>query len=176
MKNIIFSCCCFLISVNSFSQNDKEKKSYIHKNTIYFELGGLSLKPFSLNYDRILFTAENIYFNGTVGFGFGSRDNEKYGLSIPIAFNLSTGLNKKSHFEVGLGITYYESEIDVNQEKIVYGGLKMGYKYQSTSPIFLKIGVNFFGRVYVINDNEIGAFEDFNLIENIAYLSFGYTF
>ena len=176
MKNIIFSLCCFLISINCFSQNNKEKNSSIKKNTIYFELGGLSLNPFSLNYDRVLFNTENVYFTRTIGFGFNPHFEEKYGFSIPLAFNLTTGYNKKNHFELGLGLTYSEFNTDINEEKIIYGGLKLGYKYQSKSPIFFKVGVNIFYRVYVIKDNKISSFEDLNLIENLAYLTLGYTF
>ena len=57
--------------------------------------------------------------NSTVGFGFDSKFNKKQGFSIPISFNLSTGLEKKNHFEVGLGLTYSESKTGYNQEKII---------------------------------------------------------
>lgn len=176
MKNIILF---FILSIciNTFSQKGKNTNFSINKNTVYFETGGLALTPLSINYDRIISKQENIYFNVTTGFGFNNNQSNKRLLSIPFYFNISTGSNKKNHFEIGIGLTYLNNKFKNKTENVIYSGVKIGYKYQSDRPLFFKIGGNFFNRIKTFDKNyKSSPFEDFSLIVNIAYLSLGYSF
>ncbi|WKD86847.1 hypothetical protein KCTC32516_02227 [Polaribacter huanghezhanensis] len=161
-----------------FSQTDKNNYTQPNKNAIYFEIGGLSLKPFSINYDRMLFTSNTVYFNSTIGFGFDNKESvNDSGYSIPVYFNLTTGLHKNNHFEIGIGAIYSNTKKTNDKERIIYGGVKIGYKYQSKNHLFFKTGLNIFSRFYVIEDfNKNNPFKDLRLIGNIFNLSVGYSF
>ncbi|NVK52656.1 MAG: hypothetical protein HWD85_06950 [Flavobacteriaceae bacterium] len=178
MKKLILIQFLFLINFTSiFCQVESTQKTTINRNTFYFEVGGLSVKPFSINYDRFLFSNGNVYFNSTIGFGFPNKDSKVREYSIPFSFNLTTGFNKKNHFELGIGITYSNSDYKNNKEDIIYGGLKLGYKYQSNKHLFFKAGINIFNRIYIIEDeSENDLFQDLHLIGNVFNLSLGYSF
>ncbi|WP_347174504.1 hypothetical protein [Polaribacter uvawellassae] len=167
----------FFFTTSLFSQTDKENFIQPNKNAIYFEVGGLSLKPFSINYDRMLFTSNTVYFNSTIGFGFDNQKKDVNSYSIPLYFNLTTGLHKNNHFEIGIGATYSNTKKTNDEETIIYGGIKIGYKYQSKNHLFFKTGLNVFSRIYVIEDlNKNNPFKDLKLVGNIFNLSVGYSF
>lgn len=172
MKKILI-CLTFLYfgSYLVLAQDIKPKS-----NTFFFEFGGISLNPYSINYDRILFTTKKDYFNTTIGFGFHKKiENDEY-FSFPVSINYTTGLYKKNHLELGVCATYLNKKDRFSSNKSVYGGLRINYKYQSKNSLFFKTGINFFTKIHSYKDDRGGLFKDLELVFNMVNLSVGYNF
>jgi len=177
IRNLLITILLFF-SLSTFAQSDEETHIYRGLNSIYFEIGGVSMKPFSINYDRVLFIKEETYFSLSIGFGSYGVITDYKGYSIPISFSSTTGVHKKNHFEMGLGLTYSEKKFkDYKNEKIIYGGFRLAYKYQAKEKLFFKVGISPFTKLISFQEkSENFLLKDIELLLNFFQISIGYTF
>lgn len=162
----------FLISSNihSFSQND----SISAKNSVFAEIGGNGLL-YSANLDRILFENNKIRFALRVGYNYFPTGNQIGFTVVPseISF-LYNFAGENNFFEFGTGITWYKLKEKIDNEEILFGCARIGYRYQPyEGGIFFKAG---FTPTFILKEMDPSIKKKYNSLKGFIGLGIGYTF
>jgi hypothetical protein len=194
MKSIlIFSVLTF--SMLTFAQSDNSSPRFDgkSKNTIYAELLGNNLY-YSLNFDRILWQKEHMFFSARIGASFVPAKRNHYSIGIPLEGNFLFG-KTKHYLELGLGTQYmFASDyyfltdqqgevLEVVEQDIqsVRVGARIGYRYQNPGGgFFFRAGLTPYVKVVDIRkdkyDGQYAQPESQLSLIPWAGLSFGYSF
>jgi len=163
-------------------KNDSTSLRTGNKNTLFVELLG-NAAAISINYDRIVLRKKNISLTVCIGAGMipsnlinqalhNSFKSNYVVYGIPISTNLFWG-RRKSHFEIGAGLTYHQGMYGLGPNKYsktLFAVARLGYRYQKENGgFFWKIGLT-----------PLFAIADFGEIESSAAvplsgISLGYT-
>ena len=144
MKKILIAIAFLFLSFYSSGQDDRYSQDVLRSQTIYANLGFLSL---DLNYEHKLMTFDNGYLFGRFGLGYWV-DWAILGGNAKFSLSYITG-KKNSHLEFGLGARY-KGEF-VHSDFIDTGGfskgdmlpiVNVGYRFQKPGrPFVFRIGI-----------------------------------
>ena len=192
MKRIVL--CCF-ICLSCFVVAQAQ---IIQAQAIYLEFVGASI-PVGVNYDARFSNPHLGYRVGlayTIG-GLGEmfedncmKEEEIRGFNIPVELNYLFGNSqKKSHFELGIGVNVglYEhiegnslecggpTDPSTIEKNTMFGYFlfgNIGYRYQKAKGFLFRLGIS--PKFDLGDKNGIGSYVD--ILSIIPYLSFGYSF
>lgn len=159
-------------------QGEKEDKIYKGQSTVYYEFLGISGSFFSLQYDRVIVKNTKSYINASGGVGYYFAEG-KNSWSVPLSINYSTGIKTNSHFEVGFALTYVNQFSNEPEMEILYGGVRLGYKFQARDKMFFRISVSPMGKILEFEDHEPCTYLDCDFLNSFYFfggLSIGYSF
>ena len=133
MNIIIKTLLIIIIQLFSLLLNGQNSTDSLYKNTIYVDGSNLIITgSYSVNYERVLYHADNLVSNINVGFGrwyLLTHEHPETATTIPLSLNLLLGNKKFIEVDVGYRIIFVENP---NTFKKIdkYAIFNIGYRYQ----------------------------------------------
>ena len=131
-----------------FSSHSIGQENRHTKNVVYYELGGISFAPFSINYERLIGEGERVQLSIGIGAAVtnyiskpSTIEIKGYQLLFPLQANLLIG--KKNHkIEIGYGMPFAIEKEEFGISSGLYV-LRLGYRYQTYQKgLFFRASVN----------------------------------
>jgi hypothetical protein len=157
MKKTISTLTLLLLQIILRAQADS---SYLlpKRNTLYLEGFGQGLF-YSLSYERLYRLDKKVKTSIAIGGTLISSPDYGWGWGLPISYNWIFG-QRKNHFELGTGLTYFFEKYDFGTYNHVYATTRVAYRYQRPEGgFFFRFSINY----------SRGLFESVKLNHNAYY-------